>query len=188
MPRYVLLLRLEYQPVIKWRGNGMGLQPLSKAAEIYSCPSLLSSSKRQAVSLFVGDKKKIAHCHSGGNLKVSRVGIQLETQQRTTFCASPTPLFLTVIAVLWLFFFCSNPFLWFFWQRATTGDIQPKFPLQMKGFWPDRVRGRFTALGSYGDSSQLLSCSLLLKGREAGRGEDAGLDKLLVFHCWLPGG
>lgn len=75
MPRYVLLLRLEYQPVIKWGGNGMSLQPLSKAAEIYSCPGLLSSSKRQAVSVCRRQKKKIAHCHGGGNLKVTRVVI-----------------------------------------------------------------------------------------------------------------
>lgn len=56
-PRYILLLRLEFQPIIKCWGSGMSLQPPSKAAEIYSCPSLLFSSKRQTVSLFIGGKK-----------------------------------------------------------------------------------------------------------------------------------
>lgn len=56
IPRYVLLLSLKYQPVIKWEGSGMSLQPFSRAAEIYSCPSLLFSSKRQTVSLFIGGK------------------------------------------------------------------------------------------------------------------------------------
>lgn len=57
----------------EWRG--MSLQPLSKSAEIYSCPSLLYYSKRWTIFLFICGKKNITHCHGGGNLKVIRMGI-----------------------------------------------------------------------------------------------------------------
>lgn len=92
----------------------MSLQPLSKAAEIYSYPRFLSSSKCQTISLYISDNKiplnvmgeKIWKGQEGGDIAGN-------IAEDCVFCASPTPLFLTVLAELWLFSFLSNPLLFY---------------------------------------------------------------------------
>lgn len=88
----------------------MSLQPLSKPAEIYSCPSLLFSSKRQTISLFIGGKK-IYHPLSWWG--------KLESQQSEDAAgnvAEDNILWITYssLSELRLFFFHSNPLLCYF--------------------------------------------------------------------------
>lgn len=93
-------------------GGGMSLQSLSKAAAICSCPRLLSSSKCQMISFFISDKKMPPNVMVGEIWKGQQGGdVAGNIAEDYLFCASPTPLFLTVLAELWLFFFLSNPLL-----------------------------------------------------------------------------
>ena len=93
-------------------GGGMSLQPLSKAAEIYSCPRLLSSSKWQTTSSFISDKKIPPNVMVGEIWKSQQGGgIAGNIAEDYIFCVCPPPLFLIVLAELWLFFFLSNPLL-----------------------------------------------------------------------------
>lgn len=106
-PRYlsVSVLRLEYQPVMKWGVEWVWNHP--KAAKIYSCPRLLLSSKWQIISLFISNNVMVGEIWKGqqGGIRAGN------TAEDYIFSASPAPLFSTVLADLWLVFFLSNPLL-----------------------------------------------------------------------------
>lgn len=162
---------------------------LFQSSRNLSCPCLLFSSKRQTVSLFIGGKKKYRPLSWWGKLD-SQQGEDAAGNIAEENILGITYSSLTVLSELRLFFFHSNPLLCYF------GGEQELVISSLNSYCEWRDFGQT----EWEEDSQLWvptethlsfyhGLSWWRKGKRGRWGVlVAGLDKLLVFHCCLPGG